>query len=200
MRNSTRYSIGALLLVVPALLAWRAAVTPMRMDSASRIWVKGTSTVRGFECQAGEFDAQVASVGSDAVAAVLAGEQGVGGVEVSIAAEKLDCRNGTMNGHMLKAIKATQHPTITFKLTTYELEKIEESVKIAMRGTLTLGGVEKDITVDATAKPGPDNTLQVVGAHDLSMKDYGLKPPSLMLGTMKVHDKLSVNFDLILRN
>lgn len=200
MRNSTRYSIGALLLVVPALVAWRAAVTPMRMDSASRIWVKGTSTVRGFECQAGEFNAQVASVGSDAVAAVLAGEQGVTGVEVSIAAEKLDCRNGTMNGHMLKAIKATQHPTITFKLGTYDLQKTDGNVRLVLRGTLSLGGVEKDITVDATATPGPDNTLQVVGAHDLSMKDYGLKPPSLMLGTMKVHDKLNINFDLILRN
>lgn len=200
MRNSTRYSIGALLLVVPALTAWRAGMTPMRMDSASRIWVKGTSSVRGFECQAGEFSAQVASVGEDAVAAVLAGEQGVTGVEVSIAAEKLDCRNGTMNGHMLKVIKATQHPTITFKLGTYDLQKADGKVTLVLRGTLALGGVEKDITVNATATPGPDNTLQVVGAHDLSMKDYGLKPPSLMLGTMKVHDKLSVNFDLILRN
>lgn len=200
MRNSTRYSIGALLLVVPALVAWRAAGTPMRMDSASRIWVKGTSTVRGFECQAGEFSAQVASAGEDAVAAVLAGEQGVAGVEVTIAAEKLDCRNGTMNGHMLKAIKATQHPTITFKLSGYDLDKASESVKVALRGTLSLGGVEKEITIDATATPGPDNTLQVVGAYDLSMKDFGLKPPSLMLGTMKVHDKLNVNFDLLLRN
>jgi polyisoprenoid-binding protein YceI len=172
----------------------------MRMDSASRIWVKGTSTVRGFECQAGEFSAQVPSAGGDAVAAVLAGEQGVVGVEVTIAAEKLDCRNGTMNGHMLKAIKASQYPTITFKLTGYDLEKAEQGVKVVLRGTLSLGGVDKDITMDATATPGADNSLQVVGAYDLSMKDFGLKPPSLMLGTMKVHDKLSVNFDLLLRN
>lgn len=200
MRNATRYPILALLVLAPALVAWHATSTPMQIEPASRLWVKGTSSVRGFECQAGVFDAQVASASSDAVAAVLAGEKAVDAVQVTIAADKLDCRNGTMNGHMLKAIKATEHPTITFTIASYELAKAEDSLRVEMKGVLTLGGTTNEIVVSATAKPGPDNTLQVAGTHVLSMKDYGLKPPSLMLGTMKVHDKLTVGFDLILRN
>ena len=202
MRNASKFPIGALLpfLLVPALVAWHAATTPMQIDAASRLWVKGTSSVRGFECQAAVFDAQVASAGADAVAAVLAGEKGVQAVQVTVAADKLDCRNGTMNGHMLKAIKASEHPTITFALTSYDLAKVDDSLRVEMKGALTLGGTTNEIVVNATAKPGPDNTLQVAGTHVLSMKDYGLKPPSLMLGTMKVHDKLTVGFDLILKN
>ena len=32
-----------------------------------------------------------------------------------------DCRNGTMNSHMLKALKATDHPQITFRMDSYDL-------------------------------------------------------------------------------
>ncbi len=32
------------------------------------------------------------------------------------------------------------------------------------------------------------------------MKDYGVKPPSLMLGTMKVAEKVTVHFDLLLKS
>jgi hypothetical protein len=30
------------------------------------------------------------------------------------------------------------------------------------------------------------------------MKEYGLKPPTLMMGTMKVHEKVKVGFDFVL--
>lgn len=196
MRKSFLYP----LLLVPALVAWHVTPTPMRMEAGSRLWVKGTSSVRGFECQAGDFTAQVASAGTDAVAMVLAGQKGVDGVQVTVTSKALDCRNGTMNGHMLKAIKADEFPTITFALATYELEQLEGATKVAMQGTLTLGGVAKEIEVMATARAGPDNTLLVSGTHALNMTDYGLKPPSLMLGTMKVHNKLTVGFELILAN
>ena len=38
------------------------------------------------------------------------------------------------------------------------------------------------------------------GAYDLSMRDFELKPPSLMLGTIKVGDRIKVRFDLLLKN
>jgi hypothetical protein len=31
------------------------------------------------------------------------------------------------------------------------------------------------------------------------MTEYGLKPPSLMMGTMKVKDAVQVHFDLLLK-
>jgi hypothetical protein len=32
------------------------------------------------------------------------------------------------------------------------------------------------------------------------MTEFGLKPPTLMLGTMKVDEKLTVGFDVVLKN
>jgi hypothetical protein len=32
------------------------------------------------------------------------------------------------------------------------------------------------------------------------MTEFGLKPPTLMLGTMKVDEKITVGFDVVLKN
>ena len=199
--RTTRFStLLVIAAFVPAVAATNAALTSLEVQPESKLWVAGTSTVRSFQCQATTFEAKVESPAASAVAAVLAGEKSVGAVEVVVPAEKLDCRNGTMNGHMLKALKAKDFPVITFRVATYELTRAEAGVQVQLDGTLTLGGVEKPITVAAEAKSGDDGALHVTGTHELRMSEFGLKAPTLMLGTMRVNEKVTVGFDIVLRD
>jgi len=191
---------AALVMLLPALAASSRRDTPLDLQPESRLWVAGTSTVRAFQCQAGAFDAKVESSGADAVAAVLAGEKAVSTVEVTVPAEKLDCRNGTMNEHMRKALKAKEFPTVVFRATSYDLARTSDSVAVTLNGSLTLGGVEKPMTVKAVAKAGDNGTLVISGTREVRMTEFGLKPPSLMLGTMKVDEKLTVGFEVVLKN
>jgi hypothetical protein len=46
----------------------------------------------------------------------------------------------------------------------------------------------------------PTDALRVTGKYELNMKDFGVKPPTLMLGTMRVGEKVTVNFDLLLKS
>ncbi len=190
----------ALVMLLPALAAATRRDAVLDLQPESRLWVSGTSTVRSFQCQAGAFDAKVESTGADAVSAVLAGEKAVSTVEVTVPSEKLECRNGTMNEHLRKAIKANQFPTVVFRASSYDLARTSESVGVTLNGSLTLGGVEKPISVKAQAKPGADGTLVVSGAHEVRMTEFGLKPPTLMLGTMKVDEKITVGFEVVLKN
>ena len=190
----------ALVMLVPALAAAPRHPPTLDLQPASRLWVAGTSTVRAFQCQAGAFDAKVESTGADAVAAVLAGQKVVTTVEVTVPAEKLDCRNGTMNEHMRKALKAKEFPTVVFRAASYDLARVSDTVTVTLTGTLTLGGVDKPITVNAQARPGSDGTLVVSGTREVRMKEFGLKPPTLMLGTMKVDEKITVGFEVVLKN
>ena len=189
-------------LALAALAPLMAASTraPLDLQPESRLWVAGTSTVRSFKCDAAAFDAKVESSGTDAVAAILAGEKAVSNVEVTIPAEKLDCRNGTMNEHMRKALKVKEFPTIVFQASTYDLARTKDSVGVTLNGSLTLGGVQKPITIKATAKPGPEGALVVSGTREVRMTEFGLKPPTLMLGTMKVDEKINVGFEVVLKN
>jgi polyisoprenoid-binding protein YceI len=186
--------------VLPAIVASNGARrVPLELQPESRLWVAGTSTVRAFQCQATSFDAKVTAA-AGAASAVLAGEKAVSSVDVTVPVEKLDCRNGTMNEHMRKALKAKEHPTVTFRVASYELAKVADAVTVTLTGTLTLGGVEKPITVIAQAKPGDDGKLLVSGTHEVRMTEFGLKPPTLMLGTMKVDEKIKVGFDVVLKD
>ena len=37
-------------------------------------------------------------------------------------------------------------------------------------------------------------------AHEFAMTEFGVKPPTLMLGTMKVGDRVKVSFDLYVKD
>jgi polyisoprenoid-binding protein YceI len=194
------YTSLALAALLPAVVAAARITPPLDLQPESRLWVAGTSTVRSFQCQAGTFEAKVASTGGEAVSAVLAGEKAVSRIEVTVPVERLDCRNGTMNEHMRKALKAKEYPTVVFRADAYDLVKTNDSVAVTMTGSLRLGGVEKPITIKAQAKPGANGTLVVSGTREVRMTEFGLKPPTLMLGTMRVDEKITVGFDVVLKN
>ena len=143
-----------------------------------------------------------ASVGIDnanAARAVLAGEKAVQTARFDVVVSKMDCGNGTMNEHMWKALKAEANSVISFQMTGYELSKSADSTKGMLSGALKIGGVQKAIALPVDLQSGTDGALRVIGAREINMKDYELKPPSLMLGTMKVREKVTVRFDLLLK-
>jgi polyisoprenoid-binding protein YceI len=172
----------------------------MTLAPQSRLWVDGTSTVRSWSCKATVLDATIDAGAADAVASVIAGQKAVRAVDVRIPAAKLECGNETMNAHMRKALKAADHPVIAFAVSAYDITRGAGGVTGTIEGQLTLGGVTRPISLAATGVAGPDGTLHVTGAHELVMTEFGLKPPSLMLGTMKVGDKVKVSFDLYVAN
>src|SRR5437764_11585519 len=110
----------------------------------------------------------------------------------------MDCGNGTMNEHMRKALKVTENPTITFELTDYDVATSAEGIAGTINGTLDLGGVKKPIAFKAKGR-SEGGMLHVDGAYDLRMTEYGLKPPTLMFGRIKVGETVKVNFDLLLK-
>jgi hypothetical protein len=199
MRRNALVRFAALLVVLPALVAWSRDVVPLDLGADSRLWISGTSTVRAFTCKAAIVDATIEDSGPGAVAAVLKGEKAVRAVTIAIPAGKLDCGNGKMNDHMLKALKSAEHPTITFKLSSYDLVGAANGMQASLTGELTLGGVTKTITMKADGKKLTDGVLDVTGTHEIRMTEYGLKPPTLMMGALKVNEKVQVSFQLFLK-
>ena len=197
-RHTTKSAALALLCLAPAAIAWTGAAYSLSLNARSRLWVEGTSTVRSWTCKATTFDAAIDASGPTAPSLVMAGEKAVRTVDVTVPSEKLDCGNGTMNEHMLKALKAKDNPTISFRLSSYDMAKAADGMHGQLTGTLTLGGVQKPITINAvgTEEAG---SLHVTGSHEIRMTEFGLKPPTLMMGTMKVNERVKVSFDLFLK-
>jgi polyisoprenoid-binding protein YceI len=198
MRKISYTSILAALVVAPATIAWTSPTDTLVLQPQSKLWIAGTSTVKAFQCAATSLTVDVQAV-PGAAALVASGEKGITSVAVRVPAAQVDCRNGTMNSHMLKALKATENPEIAFDLASYDLAPVAEGVTVTLIGDLTLGGAKKTITMTANATPVEGGVLKITGVHDVRLSDYGLKPPKLMLGTMKVHDLVKVHFELLLK-
>lgn len=193
MRRSVR-SVSAALLCLAIAGAWRPIGDPLKLAAESRVWFDGRSTVRDWSCKATQIDA-VIDADAGAVAGVLKGQKAVKTVTLTFPTAKLDCANGTMNGHMMKALNASKHPNITFAMTGYELNAAAP-VKGTLNGALTINGVTKPITMPAQFANAASGALRVTGAYSLTMTEWQVVPPKLMMGAMKVNPVVVVNFDL----
>jgi polyisoprenoid-binding protein YceI len=68
---------------------------------------------------------------------------------------------------------------------------------IATKGELTIAGVTQTISMDVNALLNTDNSITCSGSEKIKLTDYGIKPPTFMLGAMKVYNDLTIQFNLI---
>jgi len=184
-------------------LAWAGAVAAqpgMVLQPGGELAIDGTSTVRDFTCEARGVTARL-TPGEGEGALVL--EQLAGAVRevvLEVPAGRLDCANGTMNEHMYNALRSRQHPTIRFQMRGYEVGAVKDGqVPLRLHGELTLAGVTKPVELEGRATQTPEGGLRVRGRYTLRMPDWGVRPPTLMLGTLKVGESVVIRFDFALQ-
>ena len=198
LRKSALRRIGVLVPAVMITGAWTLSAGRMPFAADSKLWIEGTSTVRSFKCSATVIDGSVGYAG-DLTGGLNEIAQAVDAVDVSVPAMQLDCKNDKMNSHMRKALKVDENPTIGYRLTSREIAPgVDGALTVTLKGMLTLAGQERELSMVAGAVQEPDGRYRVTGSAELNMKEFGIKPPSLMLGTMKVHDKVVVRYEILL--
>jgi polyisoprenoid-binding protein YceI len=167
--------------------AFTPAPTNLNLGKDSRLWIDGTSTVRSFKCSAAKVDVSV--IGEPTAAP----EEIVKSASLSVPVAQLDCGNNTMNEHMRKALKAEKFEKISWTMTSYQVQ----GSNVIVGGKLTIAGKENPIELKGTGS-AVNGVIRFKGSKQFRMTEYGVKPPSLMLGTMKVGDPITVSFDLVL--
>ena len=173
------------LLIIAAI---SAAAGTVSLEPDSTLAVEGTSTVRDYRCAAGTMESAITTRSAAPVDGV------VESARVSIPVAQLECGNGKMNDHMRKALKANDHPNVIFQLTSYTVNGSDAVIA----GELTIAGATKPIEMPATIQK-EDGALRVQASKQINMSEWGVKPPSLMLGTLKVRDAVTIKFDVSLK-
>lgn len=153
----------------------------------SRVWFDGTSTVRGFSCNAADLSAGVVTDAQAPIASFVRSAQ------VTIPVARLDCKNGTMNGHMRRALNAEEHPNIIWRMTSYRVD----GDTVVVSGSLTIAGRTNAVELTGRGNVAA-GVVRFRGNSEIRMTEYGVRPPTLMLGTMRVHETVTVKFDIAL--
>lgn len=161
--------------------------------TSSRLTISGGSTLRSWSCSTAAVRGLVITE-AGAGRSIASLPVGTHRVAITIPVSSVDCRNGTMNGHLRRALGADRQPDIRFELDDYV---VDGSDWVRAEGNLSVAGRTTPVRVEALVLPAPQG-VRATGRVELRMTELGVEPPSLMLGTLKVHDRITIQFDVYL--
>ncbi len=171
-------------IVILLLMAGPAAAQQQYvLSDSSTLAIHGTSTVNSFECTA---------VSVTGTGVLKGGSKSRAYVEVQV--PDLDCGKRRMNRDLQEALRADEHPLISFNLQYFERVDSLDTVQIV--GTLSLAGVSHDISVVLHTERRADGTVRGWGKKHLRMTDFDVEPPTALFGLVKAHDEIDIVFDL----
>ncbi len=179
--------IALILVASAATLGAQAAKVSLAATSAIR--VNGTSNVHAWHLATSTFTSDI-----EMAVPATAGST-VEAVTLSIPVTSLKSGKGGLDKNAYKAMNAEKHPAITFRLTSYSAEPKAGGYAAKVGGLLTVNGVERPVTLDATLS-GDAGALQAVGTTKFRMTDFGIKPVTALMGTIRTGDEVTVTFDL----
>jgi polyisoprenoid-binding protein YceI len=105
-----------------------------------------------------------------------------------------------MDRNMYKAVGADAHPMIRFRASDLRARHLGGNrYDVHASGQLTMAGKSRDIDVHGAGSL-QDGNFHFEGTRDLLLSDYGVQPPVLLMGAIKVADRVVVHFDLTVGN
>ena len=182
------------------------APVAVALGPGSTLWLEGTSTMHAFESRSSEValglerDRATADPASAAEILRLIRSAAVRGVTVRVPVATLRSEKSGLDKNLRKTMKADQYPDVSFRLDRYELAAgaaNADTITIEASGSLVIAGVERPIRLEARAYPG-EAGIWLEGSEGLRMSEYGIKPPTMMLGTVKVADRIEVHYRMLL--
>jgi polyisoprenoid-binding protein YceI len=147
--------------------------------------IHGSSNVHDWQSEAtdvrltGQFD-------TDASGKLVA----VKNLAVSILVEGIKSEKGRiMDGKTYKALVSEDHPNITFQSSSVAVQ----GANITAKGNLNIAGETRPVTITATWNQS-SGAIALSGEYAFKMTDFGIDPPTAMMGAMKTSDDVTVKY------
>jgi len=178
---------------LPFIMAFETPI-PVSIQASSTISLKGTSTLHDFECSTKTIEG---TIEIDHTGYVFTS------ANISIPVYSLHSSSASMDDNMYDALKAKQYPKIQFSLLTTDSTQLVRSgttdSALNLRGNLTIAGKQKLIDLPAYVVKHENGTITVHGIKKLLMTDFGIDPPTFMLGVLKTGNEVTIEFSLDLK-
>lgn len=168
----------------------------------SRLWIEGSSNVNQFECRAEEYAGEATLPGTENyTSSQQTTTNDFLSIRIDIQVDSIECGKRKMNHDLQKALQAERFPEISFLFQEAtrlnEPQDTEEAFQLKVRGLLTVAGTTKEISFTTEAYYTDQNTVRALGGTTINMTDYGVEPPTALMGLIRANEELTVNFDLI---
>jgi hypothetical protein len=174
------------------------------LGPGSELWIEGTSTMHSFENHSHAVELEVAL---DSAAARPAGVQelasliaagSVRELRLRVPVASLKSEKEGLDKNLRKTMDAEHYPDVRFAMTRYAAKAAGgDTLALHAMGALTIKAQTRDAALDARAWPAAQG-VWLDGTQVLKMTDYGITPPTMMLGAIKVGNAITVRYHLLL--
>ena len=197
MKNLRRLSVlsSSLVLIFAAMsFLPKTHVTEVKYEAKNiSILIQGTSTLHDWEMKSTEGKCDVAYV-------VSANNKltSVSALSFTLPSKSLKSGHSMMDNNTYKALKTDDFSNISFVLSSATIVQTDAlNFQIKCNGKLSIAGTTKETELLATGKLNPtDNSLTISGSKKMKMTDYNVKPPTVMMGTIKTGDDIAIVYNL----
>ena len=178
------------LFIVPQLLTGQ--IIKLTGDNNS-VKVFGTSTLHDWEMELTTFDASAQLENKDN------GSYIISDARFSANANDLVSEKSMMTNKAHEALKAEKQPEIKFEQTGNLEISGNQNGSYTITGNLTIAGKTKPVEIALNTNTNSQKKVSVSGNTTLKMTDFDVEPPTVMFGTIKTADEVTINFNLTLK-
>jgi len=185
-------------LALIALLATTAeaqTTAHFAVGTHSRVWIEGRTNVNGFSCAATAVDATIdidRGFGDDSVLT-----RHVRSVEVRVPVVALKCGLDQMDRSLRKALRADDSATDSYIVATLAADAADSSeATLNTIGELAIACRVNPVQMNITTTRLPDGSIAARGEIPIRMTDFGITPPTAMLGVVRARDRVLVKFEM----
>ena len=185
-----------LLLCTLAVAQENKVIHRLLVHPSSSVTINGKSNVNKYECGVKEYKE------SDTL--YLTAERGKGAYFkkglARLDASAFECSMDVITKDFAEMIEADKYPHIKINFISFERVPKYEETEEKFKGdvTITLGKVAVRREVRCGIVKDDHDLIHLRGRHTFKFSDFGLKAPTKMMGLVKVDEKITVTFHLVL--
>ena len=165
------------------------------LRQGSRLWLEGDSNLHAWKCDATEFTPELRV---DRPAADTP-PTSVDRATLDVPVAKIECGHGKMNENLRRALKASEYPSITFVVTGAEFFDTgsKGDLEVLAKGNLYVAGNGQAVQFQVSGTDTGDGALRMRGQVTIKMTDFGIQPPTAMMGLLKTKNEVTIKFELV---
>ncbi len=161
----------------------------------SKVIIKGTSTLHDWQMDAKNFKSEM----------ILGEGEGknfeISGVSFNCKSSDILGEQKLMNNKAHEALKVKQFSAVKFSQSGVKMESANgNSFSGNVVGKLEIAGVSRNVELPFSGEVKSGENISVTGSFQMKMSDYGIVPPSVMMGTIKTGDEITLEYSFMMQS
>jgi len=168
----------------------------LKLDNHSML-IDGTANIRDWDSEVKKIDAEVVLKEFDLSDLSSLTAEHFKTLKLNMPVSDIESDSRRLTRNLQDYLKGDDHPYIKFNLKSIENVEAEDnnSAVVTAIGVINAAGVDHEVTMTVNASVN-DGTVTFSGTQDLLMTDFGIDPPTAVMGTVRARDEIQIIYSL----